>query len=1016
MKAVTYVEVDVPEFANGSRSADFDGTNDYLTRGAGLTGAADSKLLTISLWLYIDAGTGGRLIASATTVGGGAAGTRAVLGAGTTSFNLNGLNSAGTMILSLASSSLTVGVWHHIMASVDLSNPLKCHLYVDDQPDLSIVTFTDDTMDFTMADWSVGALADGSAKLDGKIGDLWFAPGVYIDLSDEANRRKFISARRGPVSLGAAGATPTGASPLVFLSGALAGWATNKGTGGGFTTVGALTASIPITETYRFAIPVDYLDPTIDAIPSMKSLSLNPATVSLGEDLGQRASISASFVDHRQDMNGEGYSSGTFWGKWRARYGTKLRNRPMRIIRGLVGQTVAAMDTRHYLIDTTDGPSPDGVYMITAKDVLKLADDERSQAPNVSNGSLAGSINNVVTTATLSPVGIGNLEYPASGWVCFGGKEIVAFTRAGDTLTITRGQLGTDAIAHTNGDRVQLVLRYAGNDVADIVRDLLVNYVDGITAAMVPLAEWQAETAAYLAVIYTATITEPTSVRKLISELINQAALAVWWDDQARLIRLKVLREISTTAATFDDETIVSGSLTVGDQAGKRISQIWTFYGQRNPADQADKVDNYRAALASVDLATESEYGAPAIRKIPARWVGTLTAADRLNGIQLSRFRNPPRAFRFTLFRDQLVSLGLGYQVNWAENQDITGARVNAPIQITKLRIESDYIYVEAEEMLASGVIVVTNSIFLLSAGSVLSHTVPASWNNANNSIEVVAGGGGGWGQSTSGGKGGGGGGYSKIVNQTLTPSSSVSYFVGLGGKGEEPSGGGGASTDGQPTFYGAGTYGASLVAAQQGFRGSGQTSGGSGGQASAGIGTTKTSGGNGGNGSTRDGHNAGGGGGGGAGGPNGNGGNGGGGQGGTTNFGDSGAGGGGADGGFTGGDQRQDHVGGQGGHNRFGFGGGTAAQPIGQQGGGGYGCDFSPPTVGAGKGGAGQQIWTQTVAPIIAAGPGGGGGGGSNTNIAAAGGDYGGGGGGGGEGGDGASGAQGIIVLTWRS
>jgi len=984
------------------RAAVFDGTNDYLTRGAGLYQAADSKLMTFSAWVYIVAGNSGRLISSSNSVAGGGSLTRVVLSTDNR-FSIVGVNAADATILDVQSSLLFSNRWNHLLASVDLSDPTKRHVYVNDVLDLALInTYTNDTIDFTKADWAIGALPDGSSKFNGYISDLWFAPGVYLDLSIEGNRRKFYSAQKGPTDLGRRGEIPTGTAPLVYMGGPFTAWQINKGAGGSFIENGALTGVLDPVETWRFAQPVDYLPPEIDAIPSMKSLSFNPATVSLGEDLGIRASVSATFLDHKHMFNAESFDQGSFWGKWRGRYGTKLRNAPVRVIRGLAGQALTSMTTYYYAMDTTEGPTPDGAYNMVAKDLLKLTDDARSQAPRVSNGSLAGSISNSATSATLSPVGIGNLEYPASGYVCFGGKEAVSFTRAGDVLTIVRGQLNTTPIAHNAGDRVQLVLRYSGNDVADIIKDLLVTYVSGITSDMIPIAEWQAETAAYLGVIYAANITEPTSVKKLIIELIEQAALALFWDDKARLIRLKVLREIATTTDTFDEERIITGSLKVSEQPDKRISQIWTFYGQRDPTDQADNEDNYRAALASVDLAKESQYGnVPAITKVPARWVATLTAAQRLNGIKLSRFRDPPRKFQFSLFRDQAVGLGLGYQLKWWANQNVQGIVQPAKIQITKVRIEADLVFVEAEEMLASGVIIVTNTIFLLTTGSVLSLVVPAAWNSANNSIDVIGGGGGGANENgNNGGHGGGGGAYSGITNLTLTPGASVSYRVGIGGT---------ATVDGGDTWFNGASFAAASVAAKGGTAGVGRTSAGNGGQASAGIGTVKFSGGEGGDGAPQGETRAGGGGGGGAGGPNGNGAR-------ALDMGstgdDGGSGGGAGNGGFDG-HYPSGLTGGDGGNNRFNFGGGTTSVPAGQDSGGGRGGDNGDD---GNPGGQGEQLWTQSIAPIIPAGPGGGGGGGGNNGRGGDGGLYGGGAGGsGGDTGGGGTAGQGIIVLTWR-
>ena len=70
--------------------------------------------------------------------------------------------------------------------------------------------------------------------------ELWYAPGVYIDLSVVANQRKFRTAAGKPAYLGPTGAIPTGTDPLVYMSGVTATWKTNKGTGGGFTEHGAL--------------------------------------------------------------------------------------------------------------------------------------------------------------------------------------------------------------------------------------------------------------------------------------------------------------------------------------------------------------------------------------------------------------------------------------------------------------------------------------------------------------------------------------------------------------------------------------------------------------------------------------------------------------------------------------------------------------------------------------------------------------------------------------------------------
>lgn len=231
--------------------ADFDGTNDYMTRGAGLTGASDSKKGIFSAWLRIDGGdaTARVLLASAASIGGAVDSIRINLSAGN-QFQILGLNSAGTTIFFVTTSGTYAASasWIHLLASWDLSTAGARSIYVNDISDILVSTFTDDTLDYTKSDWSIGAAPSGANKFNGCMADIYFAPGQYLDFSIVANRRKFISESGGWVDLGDNGSLPTGTAPLVYqhLAGgeAVANFASNRGTGGNFTITGTLeTAS-----------------------------------------------------------------------------------------------------------------------------------------------------------------------------------------------------------------------------------------------------------------------------------------------------------------------------------------------------------------------------------------------------------------------------------------------------------------------------------------------------------------------------------------------------------------------------------------------------------------------------------------------------------------------------------------------------------------------------------------------------------------------------------------------------
>jgi hypothetical protein len=469
--------------------------------------------------------------------------------------------------------------------------------------------------------------------------------------------------------------------------------------------------------TLRFAKRgVSYLPSNIEAIQSIDNWSVSPSIISLGEDLGLRAELRVTLKDHPWPDTGPGgdpyiadrsytpFNQGTFWGKWRSRV-RYMRGRPIRLIKGYLGQALSEMETRHFVIESVDGPSPDGSVTIIAKDPLKLADGDRAQAPVLSKGYLQAEITNSATSATLAPAGIGNGEYPTSGFVAIGGAEICAFTRSGDTLTLTRAQLGTEAKAHDAEDRVQVVLRYVGQDPAVIIRDLFVTYA-GIDPDYIDLTDWQAETGANLGRVFSANIAEPTDVSKLVSELIQQAALSIWWDEIDRKIRLRVLRQISTDAQTFTTETMMQGSFRSREQTDKRVSQVWTWYGQRNPLKKVDDQENYKSVVVEVDANAEEDYGVPAIKKIFSRWIAAFgrASAERTGKVILGRYRDPPRRFNFALHDMQAadVKAGQGYQVEFWNLQNSEGAVAPVPIQITRFEPGPGVVGIEAEEMLFS--------------------------------------------------------------------------------------------------------------------------------------------------------------------------------------------------------------------------------------------------------------------------------------------------------------------------
>jgi hypothetical protein len=473
------------------------------------------------------------------------------------------------------------------------------------------------------------------------------------------------------------------------------------------------------TATLRFAVDVgDYLPRSIPCIPNIErheDISFTAGEISLGQTLGTRSSLKVTFRDHPHSDVGPGYDPystergydpfrrGTHWGKFRARQ-PYLQGRPIRWIQGFADQALADMDTRHFFIESFDGPGLDGRYSLTAKDILKFLDDDRALAPRPNNGELATvALAESDVSATLQPTGIGDDEYPATGYVTIGGAESIAFTRSGDTLTIVRARLGTEASAHEQGDRIQTLLRYDQEKVSDIIYDLMTVY-GSIDPAYIDLDDWHDEDDAYIGRLYTGNIAEPTAVRKLVNELIEQCGLAIWWDDLAQKIRFQALRKILTTAGRITPSNVDEDSLTIREQPTKRLSEMMVNYGLRSPLHPLGEFTSYRESRFLRSGQAAEDYGAPAFKEVFSRWIARFqtNTASRVGAVQIGRFRDPPRKFSFSMFRQEgglVVEQGGGYLLAGWPMQDESGIAVDVPIQITRLNPLPDRFQIEAEEM-----------------------------------------------------------------------------------------------------------------------------------------------------------------------------------------------------------------------------------------------------------------------------------------------------------------------------
>ena len=239
-------------------SSDFDGTNDYVSRGAQLTGVADSKIGIFSAWFRIDSFGGNEYLLSHADTGatGSHFGVRLDPG-GSAAVNIFARNGANASICELGSTflggSITTGVWHHLILEWAMTRAPSSPVvgYLDDSALIfTVTTATDDTIDYTKNNCFIGALANANFKFNGCLAEMYYAPGQSLDLTVTANRRKFTAyGSLRPLFLGLDGSLPTGTQPIVYIpflgSYANATAVVNLGSGGNFTATadaGGITA------------------------------------------------------------------------------------------------------------------------------------------------------------------------------------------------------------------------------------------------------------------------------------------------------------------------------------------------------------------------------------------------------------------------------------------------------------------------------------------------------------------------------------------------------------------------------------------------------------------------------------------------------------------------------------------------------------------------------------------------------------------------------------------------------
>lgn len=223
----------------------FDGTNDYMSRGAGLTGAADGQKGICSFWVNFTGGDGNFQIIFEDNDQ-----LNNIYRDNSNKLTVSMKNGAGIGMFGVTSGTTfnAAAGWKHVLISWDGTGSVGTNnaIYVNDTSDATPSLDGGITIDYTKTNWGFGHRLTGSLICQMEIADFYLNFGESLDLSSSSNRRKFITAGLRPVDLGSDGSTPTGTQPIVFFkgsSGVPGDFATNLGSGGSFSLTGTLTAA-----------------------------------------------------------------------------------------------------------------------------------------------------------------------------------------------------------------------------------------------------------------------------------------------------------------------------------------------------------------------------------------------------------------------------------------------------------------------------------------------------------------------------------------------------------------------------------------------------------------------------------------------------------------------------------------------------------------------------------------------------------------------------------------------------
>lgn len=344
--------------------------------------------------------------------------------------------------------------------------------------------------------------------------------------------------------------------------------------------------------------------------------SHSPGRVDPGVSIGKRAQFSFEVKDNE---DGDLYcpytdrrspKNNTLFRKLEARVLNYFEGRKMVWWSGVYEDVIDLNNfiRREYLIDSFN--IKNDVASFKGQDPLILTEDKKSKIPLASNATLltGGGVDDSIDDSSTQ------ITYKDEAAFYFGPAGTTVFVRIESellqctvlsdfVLTIDfRAAWGTEKKDHNKGSSIQDAKVYQNVHFVDILTDLF-------SAAKIPsrfIGDYSSLKTQYPDLTYTRPITKPTEVKKLVDEIVVNADITLWYDEEGAEIRIRKVSDVNLQPVSLNEnDHIRQGSVQVTRKPDMQYTRASSYWAQSDATKESGE-ENYQVGYIAVNLDTES--------------------------------------------------------------------------------------------------------------------------------------------------------------------------------------------------------------------------------------------------------------------------------------------------------------------------------------------------------------------------------------------------------------------------